>query len=101
MLKQNALICVLGFVALSAHADNWRYCAANAPMSTPCKAWVSAYLAGNTPEQDPHEVPRYMADNTLSLKLNPVSRGELPSFGEPSYSAVQPFLKVSATVLVR
>jgi hypothetical protein len=43
-----------------------------------------------------------MADNnTLSLKLNPVSRGELPSFGEPSYSAVQPFLKVSATVLVR
>lgn len=101
MFKPNTLLCVAGFLALSAHAENWRYCAANAPMSTPCKAWVSAYLAGHAPEQDPQEVPHYMADNTLSLKLNPVSRGALPSFGEPSYSAVQPFLKVSTTVLVR
>jgi hypothetical protein len=101
MFKKNALMCVLGLVTLAANAENWRYCAANAPMSTPCKAWVSAYLAGHAPEQDPHEVPRYMADNALSLTLNPVSRGELPAFGEPRYSAVQPFLKVSTTVLVR
>ncbi|MSQ66090.1 MAG: hypothetical protein EXR37_07110 [Limnohabitans sp.] len=101
MLKVNFLLCVFCFVMLPAHAENWRYCAANAPMSAPCKAWVSAYLAGHAPETDPQEVPRYLADNTLSLSLNPVSRGDLPSFGEPSYRAVQPFLKVSSTVLVR
>ena len=101
MFKPNAMIFVLSFFVLPVYAENWRYCAANAPMSAPCKAWVSAYLAGHAPDTDPQEVPRYVADNTLSLSLNPVSRGELPSFGEPSYHAVQPFLKVSTTVLVR
>jgi hypothetical protein len=101
MLKTSSLLCVLSFCVWPVHAENWRYCAANAPMSAPCKAWVSAYLAGHAPETDPQEVPRYAADNTLSLTLNPVSRGELPSFGEPSYHAVQPFLKVATTVLVR
>ena len=101
MFKPNSLIFFLSFFVLPVHAENWRYCAANAPMSAPCKAWVSAYLAGHAPDTDPQEVPRYVADNSLSLSLNPVSRGELPSFGEPSYHAVQPFLKVSTTVLVR
>ena len=101
MFKSNAFMFVLGFLVLPVHAENWRYCAASAPVSSPCKTWVSAYLAGHAPETDPQEVPRYLADNTLSLSLNPVSRGELPSFGEPSYQAVQPFLKVSTTVLVR
>jgi hypothetical protein len=101
MLKPNALLCVLSFLVLPVQAENWRYCAANAPLSAPCKAWVSAYLAGHAPETDPQEVPRYVADHTLSLSLNPVSRGELPSFGEPSYHAIQPFLKVTSTVIVR
>ena len=101
MFKKNALLCFLGLIAISAQAENWRYCSANAPMSAPCKVWISAYLAGNAPETDPQEIPRYLSENTLSLKINPINKGELPSFGEASYSAVQPFLKVSTTVLVR
>jgi hypothetical protein len=101
MSKTNSLLCFLCLFGVSAHAENWRYCAANAPISSPCKAWVSAYLAGNAPDTDPQEVPRFLSDNALSLKLNPISKGELPTFGEASYSAVQPFLKVSTTVLVR
>jgi hypothetical protein len=42
-----------------------------------------------------------MADNALSLQLNPVSRGDVPSFGTPINTAAQPFLKVSTTVIVR
>jgi hypothetical protein len=101
MLKLNALLCFLSVLVWPVHAENWRYCAANAPLTAPCKAWVSAYLAGHAPQTDPQEVPRYVADKALSLNLNPVSRGEWPSFGEPSYHATQPFLKVTSNLLVR
>ena len=101
MFKNNALLFFLVLIAMSANAENWRYCSANAPMSAPCKVWINAYLTGKAPETDPQEIPRYVSENTLSLKLNPVNKSELPSFGEASYSAIQPFLKVSTTVLVR
>ena len=48
MFKNTSLTTILFFACLTAHAENWRYCAANAPLNSPCKAWVSAYLAGNT-----------------------------------------------------
>ena len=101
MLKNTSLTAILIFLGLSAHAENWRYCAANAPLNTPCKAWVSAYLAGHAPEADPQEIPRYMSDNAFSLQLNPVNRSDIPSFGTPIRTAAQPFLKVSTTVIVR
>jgi len=101
MKKNTSLIATLLLICSIAHAENWRYCAANAPLNTPCKAWVSAYMAGHAPEADPQEIPRYMADNALSLQLNPVSRGDVPSFGTPIHTAAQPFLKVSTTVIVR
>jgi hypothetical protein len=101
MLKPNTLFFVLSFLILPVHAENWRYCAANAPLNTPCKAWVSAYLAGREPEVDHQEVPRYMSDTALSQTLNPVSKGDVPSFGTPTHQAVQPFTKVSMTVIVR
>ena len=101
MFKPNALFLVLSFLVLPAHAENWRYCAANAPLNTPCKAWVSAYLAGHAPEVDHQEVPRYLSDTVLSQTLNPVSKGDVPSFGTPMTHASQPFAKVALTVIVR
>lgn len=101
MLKPNALFFVLSFLVFPVHAENWRYCAANAPLNTPCKAWVSAYLAGHAPEVDHQEVPRYMSDTALSQTLNPVSKADVPSFGTPMNHAAQPFAKVSLSVIVR
>ena len=101
MLKNTSLIAALFLFCSTAQAENWRYCAANAPLNTPCKAWVSAYLAGHAPQADPQEIPRYMSDNAFSLQLNPVNRSDIPSFGTLIHTAAQPFLKVSTTVIVR
>jgi|GEM_PF-1399850 hypothetical protein len=101
MRKQNALLFVLSFLIFPVHAENWRYCAANAPLNTPCKAWVSAYLSGHAPEIDHQEIPKYVSESTLSQTLNPVSRGDMPSFGTPLQNALQPFTKVSLNVIVR
>jgi hypothetical protein len=102
MFKNTSLIVSLFLFCSAAQAENWRYCAANAPLNTPCKDWVSAYLAGHAPETDPQEIPSYMSDNAaFSLQLNPVNRSDIPSFGTPIQTAAQPFLKVSTTVIVR
>jgi len=70
MFKNTSLTTILFFACLTAHAENWRYCAANAPLNSPCKAWVSAYLAGHAPATDAQEVPRYQADSALARHLS-------------------------------
>lgn len=101
MLKNTSLTAILIFLGLSAHAENWRYCAANAPLNTPCKAWVSAYLAGHAPATDAQEVPRYQADSALAQQLSTYHRTDIPAFGAPSLRAQQPFAQTAALVIVR
>lgn len=101
MLKNTSLTAILTFLALSAHAENWRYCAANAPLNTPCKAWVAAYLAGHAPATDAQEVPRYQADSALAQQLSTYHRTDIPGFGAPSLRAQQPFAHSTALVIIR
>jgi hypothetical protein len=102
MLKKSALTIVLGLSAIgSASAENWRYCAARAPITHPCQTWVAAYLGGHAPETDPKEVPRYQADSALARRLQAENRTDIPSFGNAQQLALQPFVKTAAVVIVR
>ena len=102
MLKKSAMIIALGLsVVGSASAENWRYCAARAPVTHPCQTWVAAYLGGHAPETDPKEVPRYQADSALARRLQAENRTDIPSFGNAQQLALQPFVKTAAVVIVR
>jgi hypothetical protein len=76
-------------------------CAANAPLNSPCKAWVSAYLAGHAPATDAQEVPRYQADSALARHLSAYHRSDIPAYGAPSLRAQQPFAQNAGLVIVR
>jgi len=71
MFKNTSLTTILFFACLTAHAENWRYCAANAPLNSPCKAWVSAYLAGHAPATDAQEVPRHTTEAIFQPMVRP------------------------------
>ena len=101
MLKNTSLIAALFLFCSTAQAENWRYCAANAPESTPCKAYVASALSGNLPLSDSAEVPRYASATPVSLTVNPLHSGDVPSFGYTPASALQPFLQMTASILVR
>jgi hypothetical protein len=101
MFKNTSLTAILFFACLTAHAENWRYCAANAPLNSPCKAWVSAYLAGHAPATDAQEVPRYQADSALARHLSAYHRSDIPAYGAPSLRAQQPFAQNAGLVIVR
>lgn len=101
MLRLIAFIIVSTLLTPFAHAEHWRYCAANAPESTPCKAYVASALAGNLPPADSTEVPRYVSATPVSLTVNPLQSGDVPSFGYTPASALQPFLQMTASILVR
>jgi hypothetical protein len=101
MLKNLMLLVVLTVFNPLAQAEHWRYCAANAPESSPCKAYVASALAGNPPSTDSNEVPRYASNTPVSLTLSPLHTGEVPSFGHAPNSALQPFVQMTASILVR
>ena len=101
MQKTLGLIVTLTLLTPLTHAEHWRYCAANAPESTPCKAYVATALTGNTPPPDSNEVPRYASANPVSLTVTPLSSGDVPSFGYTPASALQPFIQMTASILVR
>ena len=101
MLRLIAFIVTTTLLTPLAHAEHWRYCAANAPESTPCKAYVASALAGNLPASDSAEVPRYASATPVSLTVNPLQSGDVPSFGYTPASALQPFLQMTASILVR
>jgi hypothetical protein len=101
MLKTIAFIVTSTLLTSFAHAEHWRYCAANAPESTPCKAYVAAALSGNIPASDSAEVPRYASATPVSLTVNPLQSADVPSFGYTPASALQPFLQMTASILVR
>jgi len=101
MLKAFSLVFISILLTPLAHAEHWRYCAANAPESTPCKAFVASALSGRVPDTDSNEVPRYASANPVSLTLNPIQTGDIPSFGHAPSSALQPFVQMTASILVR
>ncbi len=101
MLKTFALLVSLTVINPLAHAEHWRYCAANAPDSAPCKAYVASAMAGTTPVSDSNEVPRYASATPVSLTVNPLQSGDIPSFGHAPNSALQPFVQMTASILVR
>ena len=101
MLKALSLVFISILFSPFAHAEHWRYCAASAPESTPCKAFVASVISGRIPDTDSNEVPRYVSDNPLSLAINPHQTGNVPSFGHTPSSALQPFVQLSALILVR
>lgn len=101
MLKTITFLVTSTLLTPLAHAEHWRYCAANAPESTPCKAYVASALSGNTPLFDNNEVPRYASATPVSLTVNPLQAGDVPSFGNTPASALQPFLQMTASILVR
>ena len=101
MLKSVVFIVTTTLLTPFAHAEHWRYCAANAPESTPCKAYVASALSGNLPPADSAEVPRYASATPVSLTVNPLQAGDVPSFGYTPASALQPFLQMTASILVR
>lgn len=101
MLKTIALLVLLTVLNPMAHAEHWRYCAANAPESAPCKAYVASAMAGTPPQTDSNEVPRYASATPVSLTINPLQAGEVPSFGHAPHSALQPFVQMTASILVR
>ena len=91
MLKTIAFIVTSTLLTPLAHAEHWRYCAAN----------VASALAGNLPASDSAEVPRYASATPVSLTVNPLQSGDVPSFGYTPASALQPFLQMTASILVR
>jgi len=101
MLRSTIFIVTSTLLSPLAFAEHWRYCAANAPESTPCKAYVASALSGNLPLSDSNEVPRYASATPVSLTVNPAQSGEVPSFGYTPASALQPFLQMTASILVR
>lgn len=101
MLKNLMLLVVLTALNPLAHAEHWRYCAANAPESAPCKAYVASALAGNAPVTDNNEVPRYASNTPVYLTISPLHTGDVPSFGHAPNSALQPFVQITASILVR
>jgi hypothetical protein len=101
MQKNLILLVVLTVLNPLAYAEHWRYCAANAPESSPCKAYVASALAGNPPTTDSNEVPRYASNTHVSLTLSPLHMGEVPSFGHASNSALEPFVQKTTSILVR
>jgi hypothetical protein len=101
MLKTFTFLAFFTLVSPWVHAEHWRYCAANAPESTPCKAFVASVMAGQIPESDSKEVPRYASANPVSLTINPLPSGDVPSFGYTPSSALQPFVQMTASILVR
>ncbi len=101
MLKTFTFLAFFTFVSPLVHAEHWRYCAANAPESTPCKAFVASAMSGRAPEVDSKEVPRYASAQPVSLTINPLHSGDVPSFGHAPSSALQPFVQMTASILVR
>jgi hypothetical protein len=105
MLKAISLVFISILFTPLAHAEHWRYCAANAPESTPCKAFVASVISGRVPDTDSKEVPRYASANPVSLAINPLQTGNetgnVPSFGHAPSSALQPFVQMTALILVR
>jgi hypothetical protein len=101
MLKAFSLVFISMLFNTLAHAEHWRYCAANAPESTPCKAFVASVISGRIPDIDNNEVPRYASANPVSLTINPLNTGDVPSFGHAPSSALQPFVQMTASILVR
>lgn len=101
MLKALALVSTSILFSPFVHAEHWRYCAANAPESTPCKAFVASVISGRIPDIDSNEVPRYASANPVSLSINPLPTGNVPSFGHAPSSALQPFVQMTASILVR
>ena len=101
MLKALSLVFISILFSPFAHAEHWRYCAANAPESTPCKAFVASVISGRVPDTDSNEVPRYASANPVSLAINPIQTGNVPSFGHAPSSALQPFVQMTALILVR
>jgi ABC-type transporter Mla subunit MlaD len=53
------------------------------------------------PDIDNNEVPRYASANPVSLAINPLQTGNVPSFGHAPSSALQPFVQMTASILVR
>lgn len=101
MLKALSLVFISILFSPFAYAEHWRYCAANAPESTPCKAFVASVISGRIPDIDNNEVPRYASSNPVSLTINPLQTGNVPSFGHAPSSALQPFVQMAASILVR
>ena len=101
MLRSTIFIVTSTLLIPPAQAEHWRYCAANAPESTPCKAYVASALSGNLPPSDSAEVPRFASATPVSLTVNPLQSGDVPSFGYTPASALQPFLQMTASILVR
>ena len=101
MLKALSLVFISILFTPLVHAEHWRYCAANAPESTPCKAFVAAVISGRVPDTDSNEVPRYASADPVSLAINPLKPVNLPSFGHATSSALHPFVQMSYLILVR
>jgi hypothetical protein len=101
MLKTFTFLAFFSLFNPLAHAEHWRYCAANAPDAAPCKAFLASAIAGRAPEVDRMEVPRYASANPVSLGINPLQTGDVPSFGHAPSSALQPFVQMTASILVR
>ncbi|MFM7802212.1 MAG: hypothetical protein ACKO69_08755 [Limnohabitans sp.] len=102
MKKHTSLIgLLLLMAALSVQAENMRYCAASAPVNSPCKLWLAAFLAGRPPANNPQEMPRYQADSTLARQLSAYHRSDIPGYGAPSLLSQQPFAQTASWVIVR
>ena len=101
MLKKISLVLIFMLFNPLAQAEHWRYCAANAPEATPCKAFVASVMSGRIPDTDNNEVPRYASANPVSLTTHPLQTGDVPSFGYAPASALQPFVQMTASILVR
>ncbi|NDC60439.1 MAG: hypothetical protein EBZ60_00170 [Betaproteobacteria bacterium] len=82
-------------------AENWRYCATNAPLNTPCKQWLVAVKSGAHKEEQASDIPAFHHALMVSHGVAPRSADELPRYGQAPDSATRPFSIQSTEWLVR
>ena len=98
-IKTLAVLTAVLFPSLGL-TEHWRYCATNAPLTTPCKQWLLTSQLGEAKEQAT-DVPAFNQAWMLSHGAPPRPSDEVPRFGQAPESATRPFTVQTAELLIR